>query len=308
MTALPDVRPAPSWSRAAAAVIRHLPFGRYGATHALARLNVRPFIARLPADLGSLAFHCDLGDAIAREAYFTGRYEPQDTQLIRALVRPGDTVVDLGANWGYYTLAAAHWTTETGRVVAFEPDPRLFALLQSNVATNHLRHVVLEQRAVGAAAGRSGFLGYADGSANRGISRMAGSTDTPDFYSSLVALDDALDAAGVGDVRLVKMDIEGGEVDALLGMRRGLQSRRYQHLLVEIHPALLLTRGSSATAALQPLMDAGYRLWSVDHSPEMYRRAAQRALPMSDLLRPFASADVTEAWPHLLAAAPGFDP
>ena len=123
-----DVRPAPLWSRAAGAVIRHLPFGRYGATHALAHLNVRPFIARLPPDLGSLAFHCDVGDAIAREACFTGRYEPQDTQLIRSLVRPGDAVVDLGANWGYYTLAAAHWTTATGRVIAFEPDPRLFAV------------------------------------------------------------------------------------------------------------------------------------------------------------------------------------
>lgn len=299
------LRPAPLWSRAAAAVIRRLPFGRYGATHAIGHLNIRPFIATLPADLGGFSFHCDLGDAIAREACFTGRYEPQDTQLLRGLIRPGDTVVDLGANWGYYTLAAAHWTTAAGRVVAFEPDPRLFAILERNVGMNRLAHVVLEHRAVGAAAGRSGFLGYRDGTENRGVSRMAGSKDVADFFSPLVALDEALDDLGVRQVRLVKMDIEGAEVDALLGMRPGLGSHRYQYVLVEIHPSLLASRGSSPTAALQPLTDAGYRLWSIDHSSAIYRRAARRHVAAAELLRPFDPGRALEAWPHLLAVAPG---
>lgn len=301
------VRPAPLWSRAVGAIIRRLPFGRYRVTHALARLNVRPFIAHLPADLGSLAFQCDVADTIAREACFTGRYEPQETQLARGLIRPGDVVVDLGANWGYFTLAAAHWATTTGRVVAFEPDPRLFAVLEANVEMNRLRHVVLEHRAVGAAAGHTPFRGYQEGTGNRGVSRLAGSDDVPDFFSSLVALDDALDHLGVGQVRFVKMDIEGGEGEALRGMKTGLRSHRYQHVLVEIHPALLRGRGSSPAAALQPLVDAGYRLWSIDHSSAMYRRAARGAVPAADLLSPFNPAAALEAWPHLLAVSPELD-
>ena len=62
---------------------------------------------RLPWDAGGYWFECDPRDAIAREVCFTGRYEPQETALVRTILRPGMSFVDVGANWGYFTLLAA---------------------------------------------------------------------------------------------------------------------------------------------------------------------------------------------------------
>ena len=125
---------APGWLRAVAWAVRRLPAGRYRAMNALPR-RLR-FAARLPREVGGWRFACDLRDLTAREAFFTGRYGPQETALLGAALRPGATFVDVGANWGYFTLLAAHRVGPAGRVVALEPDPRLFALLRANLAAN----------------------------------------------------------------------------------------------------------------------------------------------------------------------------
>src|SRR5215210_1011896 len=119
-------------------VVPRLPMGRYWLVHQLRRVAAPPFAMRLPPSLGGFAFHCDTRDSVAREVCFTGRYEPQETQLASRMLRPGDVFVDVGANWGYFSLAAAHWVGPRGTVIAFEPEPRLFELLAGNVAANRL--------------------------------------------------------------------------------------------------------------------------------------------------------------------------
>src|SRR5262249_47379079 len=102
------VRPSPFWVSFSSSAIRAMPFGRYRLANALARFSSKPFLARLPQDLGGASFVCDLQDSIAREVCFTGRYEPQETHIARMLLQGGMTVVDVGANWGYFTLVCAH--------------------------------------------------------------------------------------------------------------------------------------------------------------------------------------------------------
>src|SRR3989442_13351056 len=78
--------------------------------------RVDPFWMHLPPDVGELAYACDLRDGLMREVYLTGRYEPQETALLRHLLRPGMTLVDVGANWGYFTLVGAHLVGASGCV------------------------------------------------------------------------------------------------------------------------------------------------------------------------------------------------
>jgi hypothetical protein len=95
------VRPHPPfWVMAAAQLIRALPAGRYRAMNLVARRRTGAFWGRMPADAGGLLFRCDLRDLMMREVCFTGRYEPQETALLKALLGPGLTFVDVGANWG----------------------------------------------------------------------------------------------------------------------------------------------------------------------------------------------------------------
>lgn len=300
-------RAAPWWVTAAAMVVPHLPSARYRLVSQLRRLRTDPFLMRFPSDLGGGLFHCDLRDATAAEVCFTGRYEPQETQLMRDLLNPQDVFVDVGANWGYYTLAAASVVGINGRVVAFEPDPHLFTLLEANVRVNGLPHVSLQRVAIGSQSERVRFSAFDPGEGNWGLSRVvdSGRPIVAGFESDSLPLDNALEAAGIGVVQLVKIDVEGSETAVLAGMRRGLASGRYRYVMLECHPGLLAERGLHERECGAALLDAGYRLWLIDQSPGMYRRAARTRVSPGALLRPYRAGESMGEWPHIVAAAPG---
>ena len=298
---------APRWVNAAAALVAHLPFARYRVLSRLRRLGTYPFLMRFPGDLGGGVFHCDLRDSTAAEVCFTGRYEPQETQLLRDLLQRGNVFIDVGANWGYYTLAAAHLVGPQGRVVAFEPEPRLFALLAANIDVNSLGQVLLQPFAIGPRRERVSFSAFNAEDGNWGLSRAVDPVRAggADFETESRPLDEALDAASIGTAQLVKIDVEGAETGVLTGMGRGLESGRYRYIMLECHPGLLAERGLSETGCVAALFDAGYRLWLIDQSPAMHRRAARRRVPRHELLRPYNRGQPMGDWPHLVAAAPG---
>ncbi|MBN1209557.1 MAG: FkbM family methyltransferase [Myxococcaceae bacterium] len=313
MSATPSGPPpgaAPLWMKAAARIVRRLPLARYRAMNALATLApVRgPFVARLPASHQGLRFECDLRNGLAREVFFTGQYEPQETCLVRALLRPGDTFVDVGAHWGYFTLLAAEAVTRAGRVVAVEADPRIHRTLVANLALNPLPHVTALHVAAAAEEGTVKLEGYDEAQDNWGISRVrdAARASSRAFTVPARPVDAMLDELGVGRVSLVKMDIEGAEVFALAGMRRGFQAHRYERLLLELHPPQLREHGREPAELTRMLTEAGYQGWAVDHSPEATRRwAYARVLEPRQLLRPLSPSAPLDEWPHVLWVAPG---
>jgi FkbM family methyltransferase len=278
--------------------------GRYWLVHQLRHVAAAPFVMRLPPSLGGYAFHCDQRDSVAREVCFTGCYEPQETQLASRLLGPGDLFVDVGANWGYFSLAAAHWVGPGGTVIAFEPEPRLFTLLADNLAANRLTSVRPAQTAIGAGPGRMAFSAFRVESGNWGQSRSCAEGDRIDFECDTAALDDILPAEA-SRVQLVKIDVEGAEAEVLAGMRRGLARGRYRYVLLECHPELLAERGVTPAACLDALFDAGYRVWLIAHSPDVHRRAAAGRLSAGELVRPYLRGEPLGTWPHVLAAAPG---
>ena len=301
---MPD-RP-PLWVSASAFLIRRLPAGRYQLADALTRFAGKPFLAYLPADLGGWSFVCDLRDTIAREACFTGRYEPQETQLAQRLVGPGMVVVDVGANWGYFTLVGANLVGNSGAVIAIEPHPRLASMLEQNVVNNGLAQVAIIRLAAGAGSDSKPFVGFQEQEGNWGVSRAARPAEVPDFEVRTVALDALLDERKVSRVDLVKIDIEGGEAEALLGMAAGLGQRRYRYILLECHPVELARMGMSIEECLRPLRQAGYHGWQINHSAEMHRRAARGPVSTAELVAPIDDHVLaSDRWPHLLWVAPG---
>jgi FkbM family methyltransferase len=301
----------PLWVSLSATAIRALPFGRYRTTHLLGRLGRKPFVARLPADLGAASFYCDLRDTISREACFTGRYEPQETVLATRILEPGMTAFDVGANWGYFTLVCAHLVGRSGRVIALEPHPRLASTLRDNVRANDLSQVrVLELGAAGS-TGMAAFVDYPSDAGNFGLSRIAGAAERGDFSGVTVALDDLIDQMALGTADLVKIDVEGTERDVLEGMVRGLAARRYRYVLLECHPHALARRGESLASCVERLSATGYCGWVIDHSPSAHRKAASGKAEVSDLLTPWPSSragNMDAEWPHMLWVAPDARP
>ncbi|MFN7922000.1 MAG: FkbM family methyltransferase [Bryobacteraceae bacterium] len=299
---------APAWVPPAASIIKRLPAGRYRAIEAICKNAPAPFWRKMPASRGAFEFVCDLRDSISREACFTGRYEPQETAILEAILAPGMTFVDIGANWGYFTLLACQLTGPEGRVISFEPDPRLFARLAANLARNGLRQATALPVAAAAEEGTLTLSGFEEQGDNYGLSRIVegAAAGANSFRVRARPVDSALDDAGVGSVDLVKMDIEGAEDMALEGMAGGLERQRYRRILLELHPALLAERGRTAREVLDRLQRSGYYAYRIDHSPEAARQSAYaRAIRAKEFLRPLGAQESLDSWPHVLLVGGG---
>jgi FkbM family methyltransferase len=214
--------------------------------------------------------------------------------------------VDVGANWGYFTLLAAGLVGPRGRVLSLEPDPRLYARLTANLQRNDLGHVTACPVAAADQAGTLRLAGFDEQAGNWGLSRLTEQPAATTFAVRSCPVDALLDELGIGEVELLKMDIEGAEDLALRGMRAGLDRQRYRRILLEVHPTLLADRGLGVAAVLEPLQAAGYRAWRIDHSAEATRRAAYaRTLDPATFLCPLEGAEALgDSWPHLLWESP----
>jgi FkbM family methyltransferase len=302
--------PAPAWVPLAAAVIRHLPMGRYRAMHRLCRKPPPAFLMQMPEDIGGYSFHCDLRDAISREVCFAGHYEPQETALVQSILQSGMSFVDVGANWGYFTLLAASLVGPTGRVLSLEPDPRLFPILQENVRRGELNQVTVLQVAAAHEPGTLMLAGYAEDGGNFGVSRIVANSGEEHqvFQVRSDSLDRILHPQGFSSVDLLKMDIEGAEAFAIAGLENSLAEKKIKRLVLELHPAQLAEHGSSITAIVQILQNAGYRAWTIDHSPVANRRAGyNKRVKIKSLLSPLDTSQQYDAWPHQLWLAPGVE-
>lgn len=186
--------------------------------------------------------------------YWLGTYEPELQQAIKDWVKPGWVAYDVGANIGYISLMLARTVGEQGRVYAFEALPANAERLQQNVELNAWSKVEVVQAAVAGAPGEVQFLvgpsggtGKAAGSAGRELDYVA------QIRVPAVVLDEFVYKEGNPAPRAVKLDIEGGEVLALPGMRR---------LFHEHHPLVFLELHgeTAAQVAWETLTGAGYIL------------------------------------------------
>ena len=298
-----EIHEAPAWLRAAGLFLRGLPRGRYPLMNQMARLApAQPFAAEFPFEGRRIRFWCDLRNSLAREVFFLGTYEPQETLLLPALLRPGDTCVDVGAHWGYFSLLAAARVGGSGRVLAIEADPRVFAMLQKTLDLNPSLTVEAIKVAAAAEAGTLVLNGFDERGDNWGVSSVATVQGGASFEVPSESLDSLLEGRGVREVGLLKMDIEGAEVLALRGADRLLREHRIRSLLLELHPPQIAALGASPAELVASLRGHGYQLWAVDHSLATSRSAAYgRLRDPNALVKPLKD-DVLDSWPHVLAS------
>ncbi len=157
-------------------------------------------------------------------------WEPELTNYLKKNLKAGQTFVDIGANMGYYTLLASKLVGDKGKVYAFEPASDSFELLLKNIELNGCTNVVPVQKAVSSHTGQAKLYGYgvADDAGRRGLTKVqdrdkewlarnpAGRESTWSLVDT-VRLDEVIAGDGVPD--FIKVDVEGGELDTLEGMK-----------------------------------------------------------------------------------------
>lgn len=206
----------------------------------------------------------------------TGRHEPETMAQIERLLKPGMTVLDIGAHVGYYAQQCAKLVGSAGRVVAFEPHPRTFEILCHNVA--RFGNVTPVQMAVAESAGTaelydylimsaSGSLHYDENMLDLQKSRVTDSdiaprirTDFPveTFTVQTVPVDTYLATQNIDRVDVVKMDIEGAEMTALRGMKATISNSPGMALIMEYNPQALKAFDFVPQAALDEVLAMGF--------------------------------------------------
>lgn len=249
----------------------------------------------------------DPARAIGHSLVTTGVFDLAVSEALVRLARPGQTVVDAGANVGYMSVLAAMTVGPAGRVFSFEPHPDLAGILRSNVSraasAGGCAHVTVHQVALGDRQGTAALVVPADFTANDGTARIVpqSADDERALSVTLHTLDDFMnDVLAESVVDVLKLDVEGAEAQVLAGGFEALAAHRIRHIIFEDHDV----RRSDAVAILR---EAGYQLFALGWT---MRRL--RVEPLSDTViahdyeAPSFIATVDDA--HLRAAcrAPGW--
>ncbi len=173
-------------------------------------------------------------------------YEAPVVEYLRSRIAPNHVCIDAGAHVGFYALQMAIWTAPGGRVVAFEPNPTARDVLRRNVALNGLSsRVTVEAAAVGAAAGSATLYdaGNTSGLSRLGAPNPASQGDRAHVQVPVVALDDYCRTRSLTPDWLL-IDVEGAELDALLGAQQ-LLANRAVGIVIEVHEDLWRSFGAT---------------------------------------------------------------
>jgi FkbM family methyltransferase len=201
-----------------------------------------------------------LDDEVGRCIFFTGDYDRKITWICRKLLRTGDTAIDIGANLGVVTLAMARFVGPSGSVHAFEPNPRMQALLSQSVDKTY-HNVTLHKIALGSEEtelvlqvppinfGAGSFVNYRDAEHTEGVP------------CKIRRLSDVAKECRIKSVGIIKIDVEGFESEVLLGAADMISNTRPRAIIFE-------TNGSAATPfrereTTRILSKLGYRFLAI---------------------------------------------
>lgn len=203
---------------------------------------------------------------IARQVVMTGIYEPQESNFFMEWLRPGMTVLDVGANFGYFTVLAARGVGPSGRVHAFEPEPGNFARLEKNIEANgYSGRATAHRIALSDAPGRAELFTDPANLGNPSLARKNVPVGKGSVMVDVLTLDAFLESLGPSRPRvdLVKMDTQGFEPQVIAGARE-LLARDRPWLLLEIWPNGVRRAGGDPAALLNNLVAQGYAIRRLD--------------------------------------------
>ena len=181
---------------------------------------------------GSLLI-CDNRDFIQTRIYHFGLWEPNITAVFVAVVKPGDIVVDIGANIGYFTLLAAKLVGPTGSVVAIEASPKIVHLLKNNIAKNAHENIRVENLAVSDRLGHLTIYEAPDSNIGATTTVESRGFKSADLVEAR-PLDAILTPAELRNVSFIKIDVEGAEAPILNNITEKIALYpSLSHILVE---------------------------------------------------------------------------
>jgi FkbM family methyltransferase len=203
---------------------------------------------------------------VGRSFDLYGEFSEGETELFAQIVRPGDVVIEVGANIGAHTVWFAKRTAPKGGVIAFEPQRIVFQLLCANVALNSVPNAVTFQKACGEAEGEI-VVPMLDPNATNNFGGLELGRHQQGEKVEVVRIDDL----GLRGCRLLKVDVEGMELSVLKGARE---------MILRSKPAMYVEndRPDNSDALIQYIDSLGYDCfwhWPPLFSPNNFFKNAE---------------------------------
>lgn len=217
-------------------------------------------------------------DTVGGEIYRHGCFEPETVNLVRKILKPGMTFLDIGANIGQYSVIASMIVGDDGKVYAFEPTPDTFLLLSENLKLNHCTNAQALQLALSDLKGNASLhLGY---STNSGANSLQKTLNTSDYTIEIET--DTLDnmLGTIKQAELLKVDVEGAELLVLNGGEEFFQTYRPDILLELTDERFTGNFGYASEDLLKKLHKMGYQVFRIT----------------DDGIKPFVKQDDDPAW------------
>jgi len=187
-----------------------------------------------------------------------GIHEPGVTRLVREKIKPGDVVLDIGAHIGYYTLIFAELVGPEGEVTAIEPNLATLTILRQNVLLNGYDGVIFSHCA---AWNETAYLPLWLNSKNKADNRC---WDPGRPWKKIMVDAIRIDHWCPMRVDFIKMDIQGAEYRALLGMLKLLEDNPQVKIVSEFSPAMLEACGPGKPEDFPDLLQSlGFKIWHI---------------------------------------------
>lgn len=199
----------------------------------------------------------DMTDWSGRHTYFLGRYYELATQLLLSeMLSPGDRVLDIGANVGMIALHAARLVGPEGRVDCFEPNPVCIERIEELIARNHLEQIRIHPFGL---SDENAILELKQDHAHLGIASFAerDPAHVVKVTEAEVRRGDEVFQPGEAPAQFIKIDVEGFELRALVGLEQTLRAWR-PRVLMEMEEAHLARAGTSVQAVGEFMTDLGF--------------------------------------------------
>lgn len=223
-------------------------------------------------------------------------FEPLSMRWLTESISSGDHLVDVGAHVGIVTVAMATGAGPSGRIVAVEPGPANVALLRENISAQGLNNVVILAGAVDETTGSREIL-LTDADDSHGFYRHPFAKVTSSQEVQVWSLESIIDEQLSGRCDLVKIDVEGAELDVLRGLGRFGSGAGRPTLLVEWNPSCQRLAGVALSAVPDLLASRGYSVTVLDES-------VGRPTEVDKVLAREAAGDLPASWYGNLIAVP----
>lgn len=273
----------------------------------------RTFNIVLPNDAHFL-IQLDQEDAAQRDVLAHFRrgqmYEHETSLLFLSVLRPGDTVIDVGGNAGYFTMLAATATGPGGRVVTAEANPKLAAMIREAARMNAADHVRVHEVAITEHAGSIVFGSNGDHDSNGGVvagkkpgDPLLSDATVTQFIARAETLDNLAEQEGLERIRLLKIDTEGHELHVLRGAEKLLAAGRIDFIVCEMNLPGLTQNGTNQNELRGFALNHGYHTFRLDPDG----RLPSLVPPGTTLQQPYTCNvlltridQVSEVWPFVV--------